>query len=190
MHSSTYATWDGCKIFLSSIASLLCNRRWCSANSMNRSLSCFAVVYSSDPGQTTFKAWPVLLCCQFSCAKKKKKWNSTIKELIPTQKLELFGGEAHTSYWGAPVIMMVQDLSSYQTWMENWSLILILANDYHKQPANIKDETCQNIHFLAYIQGGKCCPYDHATSRTQGGRKIFTYQSICDILYMYLNHLA
>lgn len=151
MHSSTYATWDGCKIFLSSIASLLCNRRWCSANSMNRSLSCFAVVYSSDPGQTTFKAWPVLLCCQFSCAKKKKKWNSTIKELIPTQKLELFGGEAHTSYWGAPVIMMVQDLSSYQTWMENWSLILILANDYHKQPANIKDQTCQNTLLFIFL---------------------------------------
>jgi len=122
----------------------------------------------------------------------KKKWNSTIKELIPTQKLELFGGEAHTSYWGAPVIVMVQDLSSYQTWMENWSLILMLANDYHKQPAykrwNLPKYSF--IHFLAYIQGGKCCPYDHATSRTQGGRKIFTYQSICDILYMYLNHLA
>lgn len=81
----------------------------------------------------------------------KKKWNSTIKELIPTQKLELFGGEAHTSYWGAPVIVMVQDLSSYQTWMENWSLILILANDYHKQPANIKDETCQNTLLFIFL---------------------------------------
>ena len=92
---------------------------------------------------------------------KKKKWNSTIKELKPTQKLELFGGQAHTSYWGAPVILMVQDLSSYQTLMENWSLILILANDYHKQPANIKDETCRNtllfIFFLSF--------YSHGVSR-------------------------